>query len=565
VRRLRMIYRSCLFPLAVLLAVSIAGSHVVLGNTIIVDGKTTKVIVYRDRAMVFRQASVRLTPGEHQILFKHLPATILTDSLHVSAVSDFAKIVGVDSRPEDPVEQKETRERHLLNQLCRLEDDLQIILDEEQTIEEQIGFLRQVGEKAAGAVAEELVKGGGGQFEWQELYRNLAGQIRSHRRTIRDLVPKKRDLEKRINDINEQIANVEENLTDTYEIAVDVEAADEVSGEIALSYVTQGAGWTPEYDVRYLEDEESLDVSYRANVRQRTGEPWPEVQLTLSTGKPLLYGRPKELTPWTIGFASSLKATTVSADQADAHPAQASQPSSGGQKADLGKDSAPLFQPADLGASDLVRKPDEIAFSFEIPGPETISSGTDNNKVTVANFRFPARLQYIAIPRQGPYTFLRAVMTNNSNYPLLSGEANVFLGNDFLSSTTIHTTMPGAALDFYLGTDPQIEVRQTELERSLDSSGLIVTTGQQITWRWRLDVFNRRDSQVILEIVDQVPIPKSKDIKLEDFRCKDEEYTLEDNGIVRWIFELAPKEERTILYSYKIKFPKDTVLTGLDR
>ena len=124
--------------------------------------------------------------------------------------------------------------------------------------------------------------------------------------------------------------------------------------------------------------------------------------------------------------------------------------------------------------------------------------------------------------------------------------------------------MPGSTLDFYLGTDPEVEVHRTELERSLDSSGLILPTGQQITWRWELSVVNRRDTQITLEVVDQVPAPQHEDIKLEDFRCRNYQYEREPDGTVRWILDLGPKESRTILYSYKIKFPKGAKLSGLD-
>ncbi len=540
-------------------AICFVVSHTAYSDQIIADGEITKTIIYHDRAMVFRQAQVRLAEGSHQILFKHLPGSILADSLHVSSFSDPVKIVGVSSRRETLEEQKEARQRHLMNQIRRLEDDLQIIVDEERTLNEQIEFLRKVGESAADVVADELVRGGGSSFQWQDLYRTLTEQIRGLRRTIREQAPKKRDLEERIENLYQEMERVGENLSDAYEIVVDVEAASPVNGDISLSYVVQGARWTPTYDVRYLEEEEVLNVSYHANVRQRTGKAWPNVELTLSTGKPLLYGRPKDLSPWNVGFASSLKTTATNGNNGESRAAKPTDTSSDKT------DTVPLFQPADLGAFALEYESDEIAFSFQLPTPETIPSGTNDSKVTIANFRFPARLQYIAIPRQGPYTFLRAVMTNNSNYPLLSGDANIFLGSDFLSTTTIHTTMPGAALDFYLGTDPHIEVRQTELERTLDSSGLILTTGQQITWRWRLDIINRRDSRIVLEVVDQLPVPKHEDIKLEDFRCRNEEYSLENNGIVRWILELAPKAERTILYSYKLKFPKDTVLSGLER
>ena len=541
----------------------LASGTATFGDTIIADSTISEVIVYRDRAMIFRRVNLRLPAGTHRILFQHLPGALLTDSLRISSVSEPVKILAVTSRRETLEEQKESREQRLRDQLRHLEDDLQAVLDEQETSTEQIEFYRRMGESAGPLIAEKLIDGSGDLMDWQSLYRTLAERMSEAREAVRELEPRRRDLEERIAALQAGIAKIEESVYEAYEVAVDIETLVRARPEVIISYVVQGAAWSPFYDVRYLEEQQIIEMSYRAVVRQRTGEPWSDVLLTLSTGRPLLYGRPKELTPWYVGLQPTLQTNTIGMEQISSGEAELPQASLTERDSSLEPAAGSLFKPTELDSSKLAEDVVEVAASFQIPTKETVPSGSANKKVTVSRFQFPARLQYIAIPRQGPYTFLRAVMTNDSSYALLGGQANIFLGNDFLSTVSIRTTLPGSTLDFYLGTDPQIEVRQTELERTLDSSGLILRTGQEIQWRWKLDIFNRRNSHIVLEVVDQIPVPQHKDVKLEDFRCPDESHTLEENGTVRWVLDLGPNENRTITYSYKLKFPKGAKLSGL--
>ncbi len=534
-----------------------------LADRIIAESALSKAVVYRDRAMLFREAELKMSAGTHQILFPHLPTTLLTDSLRVSTFSDSVKVLGVSSRLESLNEQKEIKSRQLRNQLRYLQDDLQVLLDRQQTLTEQIDLYRSLGQSAGPKLAEELLRGSSSSDSWQTVYQTLAKKITEIRDSIRELTPTKRELEEKIAAAENDIRKLEESVTETYEVAVDVEASAAVQSKIAVSYVVQGAGWSPVYDVRYLPDSASLEITYGALVRQRTGEPWTDVQLVLSTERPQLYGRPKELSLWTVGIQSALPQPAIENQPA---PAAAAAPEASTLKPGDSSSTVPgtLFEPKNLGRLDLQEDLGSVTVSFQIPTKETVLSGDVEQRVTVASFRSPAKLQYKAIPRQSPYTFLRAVTTNDSQYPLLSGKANIFYGNDFLSTSSLQTTMPGTTLDFYLGSDPEIEVRRTELERTLDSSGLIVTTGQQINWLWQLEVNNRRDSSIVLEIVDQVPVPRSEGIELTDFRCRDHDYTMEKDGIVRWVLELRPGENRKIRYSYKIKFPKGVKLSGLE-
>ncbi len=56
--------------------------------------------------------------------------------------------------------------------------------------------------------------------------------------------------------------------------------------DLEISYTVQNAGWIPTYDIRSTSLNAPLQMSYKANVYQKTGVDWTDVKMTLSTGNP---------------------------------------------------------------------------------------------------------------------------------------------------------------------------------------------------------------------------------------------------------------------------------------
>ncbi|MFX9829379.1 hypothetical protein ABTP29_17805, partial [Acinetobacter baumannii] len=67
--------------------------------------------------------------------------------------------------------------------------------------------------------------------------------------------------------------------------------------------------------------------------------------------------------------------------------------------------------------------------SFHIPVPATLNSDGSAQKVTIARLEMPAKLRYLAAPALRETAYLEAETRNDSDYPLLPGTLNTFLGN----------------------------------------------------------------------------------------------------------------------------------------
>jgi hypothetical protein len=88
----------------------------------------------------------------------------------------------------------------------------------------------------------------------------------------------------------------------TSDISVKVSAKAPVNATLRISYLVKNATWYPSYDLRANDVNKPIDLVYRANISQQSGEEWKNVKLVLSSGDPSRGGNKPELRPYQIGY-----------------------------------------------------------------------------------------------------------------------------------------------------------------------------------------------------------------------------------------------------------------------
>lgn len=68
------------------------------------------------------------------------------------------------------------------------------------------------------------------------------------------------------------------------------------------------------------------------------------------------------------------------------------------------------------------------------------------------------QLSHECVPRKSSSVFLAASMMNDSPFPLLRGEASIFLNNSFVNKVDLKSVSPGEKFTCSLGVDPGIKV-----------------------------------------------------------------------------------------------------------
>jgi uncharacterized protein (TIGR02231 family) len=81
--------------------------------------------------------------------------------------------------------------------------------------------------------------------------------------------------------------------------------------------------------------------------------------------------------------------------------------------------------------------------------------------------------EYETVPRKNTHAYIKAKVTNSSEYLMLSGPANVFFDNNFVAKTDLKSYSPQEEFECSLGVDPAIRVEYKPVKINKGQSGII--------------------------------------------------------------------------------------------
>ena len=116
-------------------------------------------------------------------------------------------------------------------------------------------------------------------------YRKRITEIRDEIFTINKEIATKntaiRDLNLQVKELTSGPAVAQGELVITFDTAIAINL------DLVLSYIVSDAGWVPTYDIKSENTNSNLQLKYKANVYQNTGNEWKNVKINLSTGNPV--------------------------------------------------------------------------------------------------------------------------------------------------------------------------------------------------------------------------------------------------------------------------------------
>lgn len=119
-----------------------------------------------------------------------------------------------------------------------------------------------------------------------------------YRVRLLDIKNKQLQAQRQINDIQKKITKIEHQLNErnakinqpTCEILISVWASTQTQAQFRVSYVSSSASWYLLYNIKVKNVNSPIQLTYKANVEQRTGEDWNNIKMTLSTANPFSQG-----------------------------------------------------------------------------------------------------------------------------------------------------------------------------------------------------------------------------------------------------------------------------------
>jgi hypothetical protein len=208
-------------------------------------------------------------------------------------------------------------------------------------------------------------------------------------------------------------------------------------------------------------------------------------------------------------------------------------------------------------------KAKDISTTFEINTKNTIPSDNSTHKVTIAINNLPIDFSYTSIPKTLEKVYVKGKVANKNDYPLLEGEINIFVDNDFVNRTFLNTVVPTDTLELALGIDESIKCEKILKNKFVESKGLF-DGSKMITYDYEIKITNNRKTAEDISILDQLPISRNEKIKTELLIPKDLAEKLNDKKELKWDLKLNPGETKIIPLKFTIEFPNNINVYGLE-
>jgi uncharacterized protein (TIGR02231 family) len=505
-------------------------------------GAIRAVTLYPDRAAVTREVRVRLAQGLWTLRVPELPASFMTGSLQARVLAG-ARLLGVEYSSVRQADFASSPEGTALAERVRdLRRRVAHLAQDRAGLEAHEKFVDQGGIRPSASAQPD---GAAQAIDLKSVERQLEAVTAEKARILQEsrrLAEAKEAAERELAVAESQLA-ARGGADRTERSALVTLAVPEAGAvELDLTYLVDRAGWAPAYAIRGEADRSKVSIEYDAEVVQATGEDWRDVRLSLSTAEPTDGSSPEPVEPWFVDIVVPVPAAT-SAPVAGGIAMEAVPPSAApGAPAEGGAFGAPDIT-ANLRAlaEDAEVSDAGIAVTYALPRPVTlVSDGARRQRTRIGAVAPESSFGYVAAPILTERVFLRGSLRNASAYQLLPGNAQVFMGGEYVGQAEVPSVAPQGEFKVWFGPDPALTARREVVSKVTGSNGLF-GGAELTTWNNRITVSNGTGRNVTVEVLDRRPVSRNERIEarlgaVAPALSADKEYLerRQPQGILRW-------------------------------
>ncbi|CCD70196.1 Protein F37C4.5 [Caenorhabditis elegans] len=513
-----------------------------------------------------RTFQVELAHGYNEVKVQNLPFDLVQDSIRVSGAGE-AVIHDVSVKNQEGAEFV-IPERVLA---------IKAIFEEKERAKDKVADSRVAVQKRIegldNLITEVAKHGKDGAFHFDgRTIESLNALHGFHQDTTVDLRAQIRTLDQDLRKAEEEYARASQDYDNTgyrwrnsaqyASIIVESEAGG--AAQLTITYQVNNVSWTPFYDIRVTAGVEAeMHVTYFGKVRQYSGEDWKTVPLVLSTARPA------------HGVKQLPKLGALEASIVVPEP-ECNRGGRGGYGGGYAQDSvvmacaAPMMEMGrsrkSMKMSYAAVKSSNIASEFSIGRPATIDDRTDEYKVNIGQFTLDTKLSNVTVPSRNATAFLVANSVNTSDYPLVAGQASIFLDGAFVNKTEFEDAVVSQKFEVSLGVDPNIRIEYKPVRNYQEQSGTVEKINSQVTEKTTA-VTNLRPNSVLLTIREQ--LPRSTDSRIKVHLNTPEAVEVDEASveptvgaaitpekILDYTVQLAPGQSSTFVVKYTTEHPQ---------
>lgn len=497
--------------------------------------------VYPSGARVVRSSAITWTSGDTRLKFAGLSSLIDHGSVQVKSEGTY-EVISVNTTLNHLEAQLPDAEVKKLNdQLARLDGQLEElkamhnVYDKEETM---LMANQAIGTDQNGVSMTQLQ-------QMADFFRNRLTDLKSQRRETDQKIEKLSDRRKLIAGQLTQLRSPDP-ADPTTEVEVVIRAHEAGEGTITLSYFTDGAQWTPLYDLRVDDTRQPVKLVRKAEVWQNTGEDWNKIKITLSSANPKLWGAKPNLGVHYLNSYSFVKPAARQRIVVNEGDHKTTRHNSTATATTTRQTPSTTQHPA-------ASFPDRLQRDFAVATPYTIRSDGRSYYVSLGETLMPGQFEFQSVPAKEASAFVVARIPGWESYDLLSGEMSLFFEGTYLGQSHLDATQTADTLELSLGRDPFILVdRKLLKEFTSDQS---IGSSRKSMRAFEITVRNTKSEPVTVRVEDQFPVSQVDDIRVE-LTESNGALVDQETGKLTWIINLPPAQSRTITFRYEVKFPK---------
>lgn len=519
-----------------------------------VKSQIEKVTIYPTSALVEKYVTVNLKRGENMFVIHSNALRISTSDIHFASSPDWF-ICSLNTQKVSATESdflSSELSATALTQYQQLKQQYADVNLKRSNTEVLIATLKQQAE------ALKKMKAVNNTVAFDTLV-NFNAQLEFQRKESQAINSSLIKAKKELNDLSEKQKKIEDDLarvlrqqvgsstptldgTDIYVTIYSNKALN--NARIAYSYRTQNVNCHYSYDVMLYEESRQAVFSLKATVEQNSGEHWKGCQLAFSTTDAGYAGFDSQLSTYYLSAYRPVQRTRVAAAKTMALERNMVTIESDAEVAnEAGFFSSPATSQNLTLSREYLLHTQQPILTHE--NAQTLLLQRDTTSVVFARF---------ATPKNEEKVHFTALLPDWESLGLLDVDCNVYMNNRFVSTSEVVTAGSGDTLRFAVGQDPNVHVSRKYAISTPDKGLLSKEVTQTVTVT--LTVKNTKSEPIEIRLKDQVPISSQSEIKVLDINPGGGTLN-EKTGIIRWILPVKALEQKTITFSYSVKYPKE--------
>lgn len=524
-----------------------------------VNDKIKSVTVFMQNAQIFKQSYVSIPKGTSHLVFNDVSPHIHRASLQASGIGKFT-ILNTQYRyhMELAKEVKSKVSPQILKRVTVLTDSFQL---SQLRINKNNELMQAVDKEKSLIMNHPLIKGasspdslellqGTAAFLRQE-FKDLANLRYNLSLRAKILADHHQSLKEEQQELNALVQNQNIRPQNKYhhQVIVTVYSQNATSGTVKLNYLTNQAGWHPQYDFKATDHQSDITLVYKAQVFQNTGEDWNQVKIKVSNANPNQGNTKPVLPTWFINFQRFLaKGRAKKALYLES-----------ASTTSVGKDEVEdmeLEEKAEMLYNYTNKVQNFSSVEFDIAVPMSVAAGGKMHYMDLKVEKVATQFQLYLVPKLEKDAFVVARLTGWESLDLLTGQANIYYGNTFVGKTVVDPSVLDDTLEVSMGRDRSIYVERTKTNSGTKKK--LIENSKVYSADYKITVKNKNRGKINLIIEDHIPV--SQNDKIEVASTNSGGKLDESRGLISWDINLKGLETKTFKYSFSVKYPKDELI-----